>query len=444
MPILVKPLIPDSFPTTPTGVVVIGGGIIGVSAALTLAERGIAVTLCEKCEIGGEQSSRNWGWCRQQGRDPREIPLVIESLKRWGAMNERVGADIGFKRCGTLYLAESEVSLAKHAQWLKFAEPFGIDTNLITAAEVARHLPGSSRDWHGALYCPTDGKAEPFIAAPTIARCAQSKGAVILTQTAALGLDVSAGRVSGVLTEKGLIRTDAVLLAAGAWSRLFCTHEQLVLPQLKVRSSVLRTAPLTGHLNSCISAPDFSIRPRDDGGYTVAGGSNSPISFELTPDAFSFLDLFAKLAWMAKAHLRPRVGSTFAEAWRHQRQATAGTGEPFTTHRILDPVPIQSSLDAVRASLVRDFPVFRGIEVAQQWAGMIDVTPDAVPVISQVNQQPGFFVATGFSGHGFGIGPAAGEFAADLLMNETPLVDPEPFRFSRFSDGSPVNPIIGI
>ena len=82
MPILVKPLIPDSFHTTPTRVVVIGGGIIGVSAALTLAERGIAVTLCEKGEIGGEQSSRNWGWCRQQGRDPREIPLVIESLKR--------------------------------------------------------------------------------------------------------------------------------------------------------------------------------------------------------------------------------------------------------------------------------------------------------------------------------------------------------------------------
>ena len=296
----------------------------------------------------------------------------------------------------------------------------------------------------GALYCPTDGKAEPFIAAPTIAQCAQRKGAVILTQTAALGLDVSAGRVSGVLTEKGLIRADAVLLAAGAWSRLFCTHEHLALPQLKVRSSVLRTAPLTGHLNSCISAPDFSIRPRADGGYTVAGGANSPISFELTPDAFSFLRLFAKLAWMAKTHLRPRVGSAFTEAWRHQRQAAAGTGEPFTTHRILDPEPIQNSLDAVRSALVRDFPAFRGIEVAQKWAGMIDVTPDAVPVISQVNQQPGFFVATGFSGHGFGIGPAAGEFAADLLMNETPLVDPEPFRFSRFSDGSPIDPIIGI
>jgi len=444
MPILVEALIPDSFPSVPTEVVIIGGGIIGVSAALTLAERGIAVTLCEKGEIGAEQSSRNWGWCRQQGRDPREIPLVMESLERWGAMNERVGADTGFKQCGTLYLADSEASLARHGQWLEFAEPFGIDAGLITAKEVARHLPGSSREWPGALYCPTDGKAEPFIAAPTIARCAQSKGAVILTGTAALGLDISAGRVSGVLTEKGLIRADAVLLAAGAWSRLFCAHERLLLPQLKVRSSVLRTQPVTAGLKSCISAPGFSIRLRADGGYTVAGGANSPISFELTPDAFRFLGLFAKLAWMTKAHLRPRVGSAFADAWRHQKMASAGGGEPFTANRILDPPPLQNALDAAQRELVRDFPVFREVGVAEGWAGMIDVTPDAVPVISEVSQQPGFFIATGFSGHGFGIGPAAGELAADLVMSETPLVDPEPFRFSRFSDGSRINPIIGI
>ena len=99
MPTLVDPLISDPFPTEKTDVIIIGGGIIGVSAALTLAERGISVTLCEKGEIGAEQSSRNWGWCRQQGRDPREIPLVMKSLERWAAMNERVQGEVGFKRC---------------------------------------------------------------------------------------------------------------------------------------------------------------------------------------------------------------------------------------------------------------------------------------------------------------------------------------------------------
>ena len=442
MPTLVDPLISDPLPTEKTDVVIIGGGIIGVSAALTLAERGISVTLCEKGEIGAEQSSRNWGWCRQQGRDPREIPLVMKSLERWAAMNERVQGEVGFKRCGTLYLADSDQGLEAHGEWLEYAEPFGIDTGLITAAEVAKHLPGSSRTWHGALYCPTDGKAEPFVAAPTIARCAQKKGATILTQTAALGLDISGGRVCGVLTENGLIRSDAVLLAAGAWSRLFCAHEQLLLPQLKVRSSVMRTGAIDAGLKSCISAPGFAIRPRADGGYTVA--PNTAIWFELTPDALRFIGLFSKLAWMAKGHLRLSIGNTFTEALRHHRKALAGEGEPFTAHRILDPAPVQPLLDKARAHLERDFPVFRDAVIAQQWAGMIDVTPDAVPVISEVSQQPGFFVATGFSGHGFGIGPAAGELAADLIMNETPLVDPQPFRFSRFSDGSRIHPIIGI
>ena len=93
---------------------------------------------------------------------------------------------------------------------------------------------------------------------------------------------------------------------------------------------------------------------------------------------------------------------------------------------------------------MRDFPSFQGVPIAQRWAGMIDVTPDAVPVISGVDSHSGLYIATGFSGHGFGIGPAAGELAADLVTGGPPLVDPTPFQFSRFSDGSPIQPIVGI
>ena len=82
--------------------------------------------------------------------------------------------------------------------------------------------------------------------------------------------------------------------------------------------------------------------------------------------------------------------------------------------------------------------------MAQQWAGMIDVTPDAVPVISAVDSLPGFFIATGFSGHGFGIGPGAGRLVADLVTGSDPIVDPTPFRLTRFSDGSRPQPIAGI
>ena len=152
MPLLATPFTADGDFPNQTEVLIIGGGIIGVSAALTLIERGIPVTLCEKGEIAGEQSSRNWGWCRQQGRDPRELPLIVESLRRWSEMNERVDEDTGFRRCGTLYLAENEDDLEKKALWLDFAAPFPIDAQVISAAKTKTHLNSSTRDWTGARY----------------------------------------------------------------------------------------------------------------------------------------------------------------------------------------------------------------------------------------------------------------------------------------------------
>lgn len=441
MPLLATPFTADGDFPDQTEVLIIGGGIIGVSAALTLIERGIPVTLCEKGEIAGEQSSRNWGWCRQQGRDPRELPLIVESLRRWSEMNERVGEDTGFRRCGTLYLAENEDDLEKKALWLDFAAPFPIDAQVISAAKTKTHLNSSIRDWAGALYCASDGRAEPFSAVPAMARAAQRQGAKIFTNTAVHSLITSSGSVSGAITEKGEIKSRAVLLAAGAWSRYFCADEQLTLPQLRTRSSVLRTGRLDNGPNACISAPRYSIRKRADGGYTVAAGAKSRIDFDITPDAFRFLPLFSKLAWMVRSHLHLRLGERFKEEWR---DASKNPGERYATNRMLDPAPINSSLDSAFQALQDDFPGFQSVPIEQRWAGMIDVTPDAVPVISPVPSRPGLVIATGFSGHGFGIGPAAGELAADLIANSDPMVDPNPFRFSRFSDGSTIEPIVGI
>ena len=203
-------------------VVIIGGGIIGTSAALSLAERRISVVLCEKGRIGAEQSGRNWGWCRKQGRDPRELPLMLESMRQWGRLAKRVGADIGFRETGILYLASTASELASYEAWLGRAQPFQLDSKLIGPAEVANLLPGGTRTWLGALYTRTDGRAEPQKAAPAIARAAAAAGARLLTGCAVRGLEMQAGRVAGVITERGSIRCSAVVLAGGAWSRLFC------------------------------------------------------------------------------------------------------------------------------------------------------------------------------------------------------------------------------
>src|SRR5215469_1373576 len=101
---IVDPVESDVALPAQADVVVVGGGIIGVSTAYFLAERGISVVLCEKGHIAGEQSSRNWGWVRKMGRDPRELPLIIESLRLWEGMNERVGTETGFRTTGIVYL----------------------------------------------------------------------------------------------------------------------------------------------------------------------------------------------------------------------------------------------------------------------------------------------------------------------------------------------------
>src|SRR6266567_956327 len=130
-------------------VVIIGGGIIGASTALFLANKGIPTVLCEKGHIAGEQSSRNWGWCRKMARDPREIPLIIESLRLWQGMNERVEAETGFRTCGIMYLGETPDDLGRMESWLEYAKQYQLDTRLIDGAEVARLLPGSAKSWAG-------------------------------------------------------------------------------------------------------------------------------------------------------------------------------------------------------------------------------------------------------------------------------------------------------
>lgn len=233
-----------------TSVVIVGGGIIGTMAALSLTEKGVSVVLCEKGHIAGEQSSRNLGWCRKAHRDPRELPLVVESLQMWRGINRRIGDETGFRECGILYPAKTKQELEKHEVWLEHARLYQLDTHLIGEEEVVRRLPGSSFRWVGALYSPTDGRAEPQKAAPAIARAAQRNGAVIVTNCAVRGVEFSGGRVAGVVTERGPIACDGVLLAGGVWSSLFARNLGLRLPQLKIKCTIMRTEPIEIGLRS--------------------------------------------------------------------------------------------------------------------------------------------------------------------------------------------------
>ena len=430
----------QSDPTLPKSadVVIIGGGIIGAATAYYLAKRGMSVALVEKGRIAGEQSSRNWGWCRQQDRDEAEIPLIMESLRIWDNLGTEIGADTGFRRTGVLYVTQDPQELAKWERWMEKARKYQLHSHLLSAAEAQAMTPGCDAKWIGGLHTPSDGRAEPSMAGPAIATAARKLGATIHQNCAARGLETEGGAVSGVVTEHGTIRTRKALCAGGAWSSMFCRRHGIDLPQLTVRASVLRTEAAPEVFDSALGTPEFGLRRRLDCGFTV--GYRNQVSFHITPDAFRYLRRFWPAFKYESRHIKLEFGSDFWKALMTPRNWPLDKPSPFETMRVLDPEPDRKLLNRALGNFKTGYPGLKDIKMAESWAGMIDITPDALPVISQVEAIPGFFLATGFSGHGFGIGPGAGRLTADLIAGDTPVVDPKAFRYSRMIDGSKLEP----
>lgn len=352
-------------------------------------------------------------------------------------MEELVGGDVGFRRTGILYLCENQSDIERHRDGLACAGDFALDTRIVSGEELSALLPGAARTFPAALYTASDGRAEPQKAVPAIAAAALCAGAALLNDCAVHEIETSAGRVCGVATERGRIAASSVVVTCGVWSSALCRTLDVRLPQLGVRSSVLRTGPVAGGPEAAAWGPSFAYRKRLDGGYTIAEGSRS--RHDVVADSFRFFADFMPLLQREWRHVALRPTRPYADPL-----GAAPLRVRLQTTRTLDPEPCTTQLEQAYAALRQAFPIFRDGPAVQQWAGAIDATPDAIPVISSVESRPGLFVATGFSGHGLGIGPGAGRLAADLVTASPPLVDPTPFRYARFIDGTRPQPTTGV
>jgi len=252
------------------------------------------------------------------------------------------------------------------------------------------------------------------------------------------GIETEGGRVSAVITEHGMIRTSVVLCAAGAWSSLFCRSLGISVPQLKVQGNVLRTAPANAVLNGNLFDSKVGIRRRQDGGFTVAHGAI--LMHPITPSTFRYAFKFLPALKQEFKVLKLTIGKEFISELRMPSRWALDSESPFEKNRVLNPKPSQSVISGIRVNLAETFPELANVAIAETWAGMVETSPDVVPIICAIEKVPGFHLATGFSGHGFGIGPGAGKAIAGMLTATDSGIDLDQLRLERFFDGSPIRP----
>ncbi|TIL72684.1 MAG: FAD-binding oxidoreductase [Mesorhizobium sp.] len=426
----------ESSPSLPreADVVVIGGGVVGVFTAYYLARRGISVALLEKGRVAAEQSSRNWGWCRQQNRDARELPMATRSLDLWEKVAQETGEDTGFRRCGLLYLSQDENELAGWAKWRDFARTVGVTTHVLSAEEATERGKATGRKWKGGVFSPTDGTADPSKAVPVAARGIMAAGGTVHQNCAARGLELSAGRVSGVVTEAGTIRTTTVVMAGGAWASSFCNQLGIRFPQAAVRQSILAVAPGAEGLPDALHTARVSLTRRSNGGYALAISGRARV--DPTPQQLRFSREFVPMFARRWRSLAPGAFEGWRQGHESLRKWVLDDVTPMERNRILDPKPDMRQIRLTYQRACELLPEFQRVAISHAWAGYVDSTPDGVPAIGEVEGIPGFLLAAGFSGHGFGIGPGAGHMIADIITGSEPIVDPRPYRPERLNSAA--------
>lgn len=408
--------------------IVIGGGIVGCSAAFYAARSGLRVLLVERDTPGSAQSGRNLGFVRQQGRDFRELPLAMASLRLWNGLEKDIGRSVGWFRGGNIVLAVNDSDMAHQADWQAKAKDFGLDTELLTPAEVTGKLPFLSENAsvRGAMFTASDGRAEPGRATRALFEAAVEAGVSVILGGSVKRLDVQAGRIHGVWIDGKLYRGDTVLCAAGTGSGKLLRPIGYVLPQEKIRATVARSVPLPDlAIDPCVSLPQTGLRQDVNGAIvlSVAGGE-----YDVRLDSWRYM----------RHYQETRKANPEAARINY-----LGPVQPFVpSHHAAPIADIAPTREAVhpalyrvrqaQAELRRFLPALAEVAIETVWAGIIDTLPDVVPVMGQVEAVEGLLVATGFSGHGFGLGPMAGKVMAELAAGKSPSADISALSPARF------------
>lgn len=370
-------------------VVIVGGGISGVSAAYEIARAGHSVTLLEARRLAAMASGWTLGGVRQSGRDPAELPLAQAAVKRWGGLDAELEAPTGYRRQGNLRLARTEAEVEVIRKLVEQQSSLGLTIEYLPDNAAIRAIaPAIGPDILAGSFCPGDGHADPVPAVRAYAEAARRHGAIIRECVSVRALTHSGNRITGVETQAGKsIAAGRVILATGIHAPELLTPLGLSLPLIIRLVCVMQSVPLPPLL-----APVFGVANADCAGRQEIDG-------------------------------RLRVTTGIGE-WPHDPRSW--------TEAAL--APRSRDVMALIERTTKVLPALADAGIARLWGGLIDLTPDALPAIDAETGIDGLVVAAGFSGHGFGIGPVTGEILADLALSRRSRFDLSPFRLSRFAE----------
>jgi len=321
-------------------------------------------------------------------------------------------------------IAYDRRTLAWGEDWLPLAAAHGLDTRMLTPHEVGDLLPhfDCSR-CIGALFTASDGCAEPEKVAPAFAAAARRKGAFVAENCAVTAIDTQNRAVLGVESEAGFVRAETVVAAAGAWTSRLLRPLGLYHPSLWIRGSAARTEPVRIEMRKLVAWGQSAHRQRPDGSLTLAAAEDG--YHDLMLDSLRYGTSFLRLAFQNRQLLRFAAGAPLLADLK-------GAFSSFTAQRTLDPKPDEAGLERAARAFAAEYPAAAPIRFTRKWAGWIDYMPDELPVIDQLGKPSGLFVAAGFHGNGFGMGPIVGKILAELITLGATPHDLSAFRADRF------------
>ncbi len=370
-------------------VVIIGGGVIGTSCAFHLAEAGVGrVVLIERDSLGSGSTCKAVGGVRSSFTSRANIEIGLRSLEAYSRFGERPGQDIDLRRVGYLYLISRSEDVAAFESGVALQSSLGVQSRMMEPSEAKRLSPLISTDGLlAAAWSPQDGTASPESVVLGYATGARRHGAALHTGVTVTGIDVHAGEVTAVRTDAGTIRTGTVVCAAGAWSAQIGSMVGVDLPVTPYRRQVVFTAPI----------PDLP--------------DHLPMTIDF-PSTFYF--------------------------HREGRGLVLGFSDPDEEPGFNFDYQTEDWLSKLFALVERRAPSILDAGLTNGWAGLYEITPDHNQIIGEVVEVSRFLYATGFSGHGFLMGPAVGEIIRDLYLGRSPVLDISGFDVRRFSDSAAV------